>query len=30
VTIRYERHAHLFAEFLSLAAAITCFKKLTT
>jgi hypothetical protein len=30
LTIRYERHAHLFAAFLSLAAAITCFKKLTT
>jgi len=30
LTIRYERHAHLFAAFLSLAAAITCFKKLAT
>jgi transposase len=30
LTIRYERHAHLFAAFLSLAAAITSFKKLTT
>ena len=31
LTIRYERHAeHLFAAFLQLAAAITCYKKLTT
>jgi transposase len=28
LTIRYERHAHLFAAFLSLAATITCYKKL--
>ena len=30
LTIRYERHAHLFAAFLSLAATITCYKKLAT
>jgi transposase len=30
LTIRYERHAHLFGAFLSLAASITCYKKLTT
>jgi transposase len=30
LTIRYERHATLFAAFLSLAAALTCFKKLAT
>jgi IS5 family transposase len=29
LTIRYERHAHLFCAFLTLAAALTCFKKLT-
>ncbi|MDN3241663.1 hypothetical protein QWI33_18205 [Glycomyces tritici] len=28
LTIRYERHGHLFAAFLTLAAAITCYKKL--
>ena len=28
LTIRYERHSHLFAAFLALAAAITCYKKL--
>lgn len=28
LTIRYERKAHLFGAFLSLAAALTCFKKL--
>jgi transposase len=28
LTIRYERHAHLFGAFLSLAATLTCFKKL--
>ena len=30
LTIRYERHGHLFGAFLSLAAALTCWKKLTT
>ena len=30
LTIRYERHAEHFAAFLQLAAAITCYKKLTT
>jgi transposase len=30
LTIRYERHGHLFAAFLQLAAAITCYKKLST
>ncbi|UTT48493.1 IS5 family transposase [Rhodococcus gordoniae] len=30
LTIRYERHAEHFAGFLQLAAAITCFKKLST
>ncbi|MBD2899600.1 hypothetical protein amrb99_85840 [Actinomadura sp. RB99] len=29
LTIRYERHGHLFNAFLVLAAAITCYKKLT-
>ena len=29
LTIRYERHGHLFAAFLALAATITCYKKLT-
>ncbi|GAA2158991.1 hypothetical protein GCM10010403_51530 [Glycomyces rutgersensis] len=28
LTLRYERHSHLFAAFLALAAAITCYKKL--
>ncbi|SDC95873.1 Transposase DDE domain-containing protein [Glycomyces harbinensis] len=28
LTIRYERRGHLFAAFLALAAAITCYKKL--
>jgi transposase len=28
LTIRYERDAHLFAAFLSLAATLTCWKKL--
>ncbi len=28
LTIRYEHHSHLFAAFLTLAAAITCYKKL--
>jgi transposase len=28
LTIRYERHGHLFAAFLALAAAITCYKRL--
>jgi transposase len=30
LTLRYERKARLFAAFLSLAAAITCWKKLAT
>jgi transposase len=29
LTIRYERHAKHFCGFLTLAAALTCFKKLT-
>ncbi|WP_372464533.1 transposase, partial [Rhodococcus rhodochrous] len=29
LTIRYERHGEHFASFLQLAAALTCFKKLT-
>jgi transposase len=29
LTVRYERHGHLFNAFLTLAAAITCYKKLT-
>lgn len=29
LAIRYERHAHLFCAFLTLAAALTCYKKLT-
>ncbi len=29
LTIRYERHAHLFSAFLTLVAALTCYKKLT-
>ena len=28
LTVRYERHVHLFNAFLTLAAAITCYKKL--
>ncbi|OLT23338.1 IS5 family transposase, partial [Actinomadura sp. CNU-125] len=28
LTVRYERHGHLFNAFLTLAAAITCYKKL--
>jgi transposase len=28
LTLRYERHGHLFAAFLALAAALTCYKKL--
>ncbi|GLZ08903.1 IS5 family transposase [Actinomadura sp. NBRC 104412] len=28
LTIRYERHGHLFIAFLTLAATITCYKKL--
>ena len=28
LTIRYERHAHLFCAFLTLAAVLTCYKKL--
>ncbi len=30
LTVRYERHGRLFAAFLQLAAAITCYKKLPT
>jgi IS5 family transposase len=30
LTIRYERHGFLFAAFLQLAAALTCYKKLPT
>ena len=30
LTIRYERHAEHFLAFLQLAAAISCYKKLTT
>ncbi|MGQ0842000.1 transposase, partial [Actinokineospora sp.] len=29
LTIRYERHGDLFCGFLTLAAALTCYKKLT-
>ncbi len=29
LTIRYQRHAHLFSAFLTLAATLTCYKKLT-
>jgi IS5 family transposase len=29
LTIRYERHARLFCAFLTLAATLTCYKKLT-
>jgi transposase len=29
LTIRYERHGYLFCAFLTLAAALTCYKKLT-
>jgi transposase len=28
LTVRYERHAHLFCAFLTLAAILTCYKKL--
>jgi transposase len=28
LTVRYERHGHLFAAFLTLAAALICYKKL--
>lgn len=28
LTVRYERHAHLFCAFLALAAILTCYKKL--
>ena len=28
LTVRYERHSHLFNAFLVLAATITCYKKL--
>jgi hypothetical protein len=30
LNLRYERCARLFAAFLNLAAALTCYKKLTT
>ena len=30
LTLRYERSARLFAAFLTLAATLTCYKKLTT
>ena len=30
LTIRYERSARLFAAFLTLAATLTCYKKLAT
>jgi transposase len=30
LTIRYERSARLFTDFLTLAATLTCYKKLTT
>jgi len=30
LTLRYERSARLFAAFLTLAAALTCYKKLAT
>jgi transposase len=30
LTARYERSARLFTAFLTLAAALTCYKKLTT
>ena len=30
LTLRYERCARLFTAFLTLAAALTCYKKLTT
>ncbi|RZL70462.1 MAG: transposase [Rhodococcus sp. (in: high G+C Gram-positive bacteria)] len=30
LTIRYKRHGEHFAGFLHLAAALTCFKKLST
>ncbi|MEU4842463.1 IS5 family transposase [Nocardia testacea] len=30
LTIRYERHGRLFAAFLQLAAALTCYKELST
>lgn len=29
LTTRYERHSNLFCGFLTLAAALTCYKKLT-
>ena len=28
LTCRYERHGHLFSAFLTLAATLTCYKKL--
>jgi len=27
--VRYERHGHLFTAFLTLAAALTCYTKLS-
>ena len=30
LAVRWERHDHLYAAFLTLAATLTCFKKLTT
>ena len=30
LTLRYERHGHLFNAFLTLAATLTCYKKLPT
>lgn len=30
LTLRYERYGHLFSAFATLAAALTCYKKLTT
>jgi transposase len=30
LTLRYERSARLFAAFLTMAATLTCYKKLTT
>ena len=30
LTLRYERSAQLFTAFLTLAATLTCYKKLTT
>ncbi len=30
LAVRWERHGHLFAAFLSLAATLTCYKKIPT